>query len=86
MYLLLLLLTIFYPENVAVLTFNGFELVLDDGGAGVDEPSVGDHTELLHLAAQEHAGGSQQQRVHGIEAVHRVEPLEEHRGAGNHLI
>ena len=28
-YLLLLLLRIFYPENVAVLVFNGFELVLD---------------------------------------------------------
>ena len=62
------------------------ELVLDDGGAGVDEPRVGDHPELLHLAAQEHAGGSQQQRVHRVEAVHGVEPLEEHRGAGNHLI
>ena len=28
-YLLLLLLRIFYSENVAVLVFNGFELVLD---------------------------------------------------------
>ena len=28
-YLLLLHWTTFYPENVAVLTFNGFELVLD---------------------------------------------------------
>ena len=28
-YLLLLPWTTFYPENVAVLTFNGFELVLD---------------------------------------------------------
>ena len=25
------------------------ELVLDDGGAGVDQPGVGDNTELLHL-------------------------------------
>ena len=28
-YLLLLPLWIFYPENIAVLAFNGFELVLD---------------------------------------------------------
>ena len=62
------------------------ELVLDDGGAGVDEPGVGYHPELLHFAAEEHAGRRQQQRVHRVEAVHGVEPLEEHGGARDDLL
>ena len=35
------------------------ELVLDDGGAGVDEPGVGDDTEFLDLAGEEDTGWCQ---------------------------
>ena len=61
------------------------ELVLEHGRAGVDEPGVGDDPELLHLGREEDGGGRQEQGVHAAEGVLRVEPLEEHRGRGDHL-
>ena len=48
--------------------------------------SVGDHTELFHLAGQEHRGRCEQERVDTGQAVHGVEPLEEDRGAGDDLL
>jgi hypothetical protein len=39
-----------------------------------------------HLAGQEDAGGGEKERIDGVERVHGVETLEEHGGAGDHLL